>query len=131
MRLSLSILAICAISLVASAPQQGGSLDDLIAGTFDKPNNQQPAAAAPNTAGNDQNLNVLIDSVFGKPGDNSNNPSTIDINNTAQPPVVNPPGTILGIGNQQNGNENCECVPYYQCSNGTINTDGVGIIDIR
>merc|ERR1719461_2259142 len=24
-----------------------------------------------------------------------------------------------------------ECVPYYQCSNGTIITDGAGLIDIR
>ena len=27
--------------------------------------------------------------------------------------------------------EDCECVPYYQCKEGNIITDGEGIIDIR
>ena len=27
--------------------------------------------------------------------------------------------------------EPCECVPYYQCEEGNIVTDGAGIIDIR
>lgn len=26
---------------------------------------------------------------------------------------------------------NCQCVPYYLCQNGTIKTDGEGVIDIR
>ncbi|XP_046748894.1 phenoloxidase-activating factor 2 isoform X2 [Diprion similis] len=27
--------------------------------------------------------------------------------------------------------DNCECVPYYQCQNDTITTQGIGLIDIR
>lgn len=25
----------------------------------------------------------------------------------------------------------CECVPFYLCNNGTINSNGLGLIDIR
>ncbi|XP_043269851.1 phenoloxidase-activating factor 2-like [Venturia canescens] len=42
-------------------------------------------------------------------------------------------GTYLGSQNSKNyAQEDCECVPYYQCHpNGTIITDGKGLIDIR
>lgn len=43
------------------------------------------------------------------------------------------PGTNLQPQGQ--GGNNCPagqtCVPYYLCNNGSIITDGVGIIDIR
>lgn len=29
------------------------------------------------------------------------------------------------------GTGSCTCVPYYLCSNGSVNTNGEGIIDIR
>jgi kallikrein len=35
-----------------------------------------------------------------------------------------------GVYGQTNTDE-CECVPFYLCVNGTINTNGVGVIDIR
>lgn len=41
--------------------------------------------------------------------------------------------TCIVISEQQNNEgQTCECVPYYMCnSNGTINTNGDGVIDIR
>lgn len=75
----------------------------------------------------DDNLDALIEGVFGKPDQERGPPKTpdqIDINN-GQPEdngSVNP-------GNVDQ--EGCQCVPYYQCANGTINSDGVGLIDIR
>lgn len=29
------------------------------------------------------------------------------------------------------GRDSCNCVPYYLCNNGSVNTNGEGIIDIR
>ena len=46
----------------------------------------------------------------------------------------NPINTGNNVGNQNlpnSNNDDCECVPYYQCQNGTILDDGVGLIDIR
>lgn len=66
--------------------------------------------------------------------------------NTYQPPDdyvepdVNEPLIDKATTETDNVFENCadytesqgyECVPYYQCSNGTIITDGAGLIDIR
>lgn len=27
--------------------------------------------------------------------------------------------------------DGCECIPFYQCRNGTVNTDGAGLFTIR
>lgn len=47
-------------------------------------------------------------------------------------------GNSNGVPQPQQGNiyddlppPDCTCVPYYLCANGTVITDGVGIIDIR
>ena len=53
------------------------------------------------------NVAGLIDEVFGTP----------------------PPTTIVGTPVPQVSN--CECVPYYQCLNGTIIVDGIGLIDFK
>lgn len=46
-----------------------------------------------------------------------------------------PPSTGTGERNTDaphtGGQLACECVPYYLCTNGTIKTDGEGVIDIR
>ncbi|XP_011299038.1 serine protease 52 [Fopius arisanus] len=72
------------------------------------PNPQSRPSQPP--ASNDGNVDKLIESVFGTGGNNDQR-----------------------IDNQKNSNNNddCECVPYYQCQNGSIVDDGVGIIDIR
>lgn len=43
---------------------------------------------------------------------------------TTAPSIENNNGGIPGVGT-------CTCVPYYLCNNGSINTNGEGIIDIR
>lgn len=58
-------------------------------------------------------LDDLIKDIF----TTSPNPSTV--------PRVEPHG---GGGDTQDG---CDCVPYYQCNNNSLITDGVGLIDIR
>lgn len=64
-----------------------------------------------------QNLDTLIDDVFTKPeGSTSATPNL-------QPNLGGNEG-IPGVGD-------CVCVPYYLCNNGSINTNGEGIIDIR
>lgn len=78
-----------------------------------------------------EDLDSLIEGVFGKPKDQERgppkDPNQIDINNG--PPIG---GGTIDIANGENVRpEDCQCVPYYQCSNGTINSDGVGLIDIR
>lgn len=38
---------------------------------------------------------------------------------------------LLSIGLSDAQDQDCECVPYYQCNNGTLNSNGAGVIDIR
>ncbi|XP_057334403.1 phenoloxidase-activating factor 2-like [Microplitis mediator] len=61
-------------------------------------------------------LEALIDEVFGT--------TTEEIKHDEKSPNI--PGKI-----NDSENEDCECVSYYLCSNGTIIEDGVGLIDIR
>ncbi|CAG9765247.1 unnamed protein product [Ceutorhynchus assimilis] len=60
-------------------------------------------------------LDQNIQDIFGQP------PGTDS--STAAPAINNNDG-IPGTGS-------CTCVPYYLCNNGSINTNGEGIIDIR
>ncbi|KAJ8921967.1 hypothetical protein NQ315_008604 [Exocentrus adspersus] len=82
-------------------------------------------AALVRAQGDGKDLDALISDVFQKPN-----------NQTATQPEP-PPGPNLqpnsagGSGEGIPGTGSCECVPYYLCSNGTINTNGEGIIDIR
>lgn len=63
---------------------------------------------------NAQDLDTLIGEVFTKPESGS----------TSGPPNLQPNQGLPGVGD-------CVCVPYYLCNNGSINTNGEGIIDIR
>lgn len=68
-----------------------------------------------------QDLEELIGEVFTKP-------SEVVSSTTAAPPNLQPnSGSEGGLP----GTGDCVCVPYYLCNNGTINTSGEGIIDIR
>jgi len=77
----------------------------------------------------------LIAEVFGNfPG----GPTTETATNSARNPDLQPatPGPgIEGTGGGTQGGiagtGSCTCVPYYLCNNGSVNTNGEGIIDIR
>ena len=100
-------LAVSSFSLVVSAPQNDGGLDSLIASlTGTNSSTQAPMA--------DAELNALISDVFN------------------QQPTSTTAATILGTDNKpKQPQEDCECVPYYLCQNGTISDNGETIIDIR
>ncbi|XP_041988778.1 phenoloxidase-activating factor 2-like isoform X2 [Aricia agestis] len=80
-------------------------------------------------------LDSVIAEIFGKPDPQqktTSKPSTI------VPPITNNNGG--GDGGDNTGSKECkmesgetgECVKYYLCNvNNTINTDGIGVIDIR
>lgn len=120
-------------SFCLAAPQQpkadDGSLDALISSVFN--NNGQAGTGpvpvtTPKASSQQGNLDDLISQVFNDNNNSNNNP-------VANPNIKpNTDGTILGVNNQNNvGRQDCECVPYYQCQNGTILDDGIGLIDIR
>ncbi|XP_018561637.1 tryptase alpha/beta-1 [Anoplophora glabripennis] len=67
-----------------------------------------------------KDLDTLIGEVFKNP-DTTNAPGG---GSGSSAPSLQP---VEGVS----GAENCTCVPYYLCNNGTINTNGEGIIDIR
>ncbi|XP_015178204.1 PREDICTED: serine protease 52-like isoform X2 [Polistes dominula] len=110
MKTLLTLLGLITLSLAIPRPQ-GDSLDNLISNVFGRPPSSTTAAQPQNTNGD---LDSLIDNVY------------------SRDTVSTSPHTILGTQNQPTKtNNNCECVPYYQCKNGTIVDNGVGIIDIR
>lgn len=99
------------LSVAVPAPQQknDGNLDSLISSVFGGSSTPAPDATNRNTSGD---LGSLIDNVFGQ-------------STTTQRP-------ILGTQNKQRPKPtDCECVPYYQCREGTILDNGIGLIDIR
>ncbi|XP_076177067.1 phenoloxidase-activating factor 2 isoform X2 [Ptiloglossa arizonensis] len=115
-------LALAGYTLTLAAPQNkgGGNLDDLISGVFGQPTTMAPVTDR-NSSGN---LDSLISSVFGTPQ------PVAPVNNMGTQGST--PVTILGTQNQPKPlPDNCECVPYYQCRDGAILDDGVGLIDIR
>ncbi|XP_060525281.1 uncharacterized protein LOC132701417 [Cylas formicarius] len=67
-----------------------------------------------------QDIDDLINQVFSKP-----NPGTA-LTTSAPKPNLQPNSNVGG-----GGSGDCTCVPYYLCNNGSINTNGDGIIDIR
>ncbi|XP_050595985.1 phenoloxidase-activating factor 2-like isoform X3 [Bombus affinis] len=100
-------LAVSSFSLVVSAPQNDGGLDSLIASLSGTNSSTQAPMA-------DAELNALISDVFN------------------QQPTSTTAATILGTDNKpKQPQEDCECVPYYLCQNGTISDNGETIIDIR
>lgn len=64
------------------------------------------------------NLNQTILDIFGS------------LISTTAPPDINSNSGNAGTG-VTGGTASCTCVPYYLCNNGSINTNGMGIIDIR
>ncbi|XP_014610475.1 PREDICTED: proclotting enzyme isoform X1 [Polistes canadensis] len=105
----LTLLGLIGLSLAIPRPQ-GDNLDNLISNVFGRP----PSSTPPTPSNTNGDLDSLINNIYGR-----NNISTS-------------PTTILGITNQPiKTNSGCDCVPYYQCKNGTILDNGIGIIDIR
>ena len=110
-----TLLTLALASACLALPQQNsGNLESLITGVFGPAPNVGPNPApeiqttpsAFPSPGN-SNVDTLITGVFGTP----------------------PPTTIVGTPVPQVNN--CECVPYYQCRNGTIIEDGIGLIDLK
>lgn len=66
--------------------------------------------------GDDPNVDQKIKEIFGDIGKDTQSSTSAPIN-------LQPTG-IPGTGS-------CSCVPYYLCNNGSINTNGEGVIDIR
>nr|XP_033329291.1 phenoloxidase-activating factor 2-like isoform X1 [Megalopta genalis] len=126
-------LALASFCLAAPQGQQGGApLDDLISSVFDQnpkpspnpnpnpnpipnPNPQQPSPGNKDTTGSADfgNLEALINQY-------QNQQST------------SAPSTFVGTQNKPKPPpDDCECVSYYLCRNGTVVEDGFGLIDIR
>jgi len=137
------------IAIVHSAPQEGGYSDvaggELDEGTLD---------TIGDIFGNGQTGKIIDESggYGSEPQAGQLQDDSVDVlvqvvqDNTYQPPDdyvepdVNEPLTDKATAVTDNLFENCadytetlgyECVPYYQCHNGTIITDGAGLIDIR
>ncbi|XP_012242099.1 phenoloxidase-activating factor 2 isoform X2 [Bombus impatiens] len=102
-------LAVSSFSLVVSAPQNDGGLDSLIASLSGTNSSTQTPMV-------DDELNALISNVFTQP---------------TNQPISTTAATILGTDNKKQPQEDCTCVTYYLCRNGTISDDGETIIDIR
>ncbi|GAB1860001.1 Phenoloxidase-activating factor 2-like isoform X2 [Camponotus japonicus] len=113
---SVLTLTLVSVALVAAlpAPQQNpGSLGDLIDQAFPEAKTSTPPSV-PQIGGDP--LDSLIQDFF----KNGNVTTT-----TAK-------SIILGTQNTPAPKlDNCECVPYYQCKEGKILENGIGIIDIR
>ena len=77
------------------------------------------ASIIPENASEDTRLNPNSEAVINP--ERHNNPGHVGI------PPPPPPPVHVGISPQPA----CECVPYYLCDDGEVNTDGSGIIDIR
>jgi len=125
MKLFATILSLlCASHSVRSFPQQndGGGLSakDVINSAADSSRYGQNSGAI------DQSI---LEDVFGSgPSNNNNNQNSVEVE-------VGEPGGYI----EDDKYDNCtyyaeygfECVPYYQCKDGYIITDGAGLFDIR
>ena len=110
MRQLVSALTLVGVTLVTALPQEKGSLADLIAQAF--PSTTTTPQKVPAIGGD---VDSLIKDIF------SNVTTTTASSNV-----------ILGTANQTPSKpDDCECVPYYQCKEGKILDNGIGIIDIR
>jgi len=114
MRRLVFTLTLIGLALVTALPaaQQDGSLDSLIDEAFPKAERSTPQSV-PQIGGD---IDKLIQDVFNR---------NATVSTTSR-------NLILGTQNQTPSKpDDCECVPYYQCRDGTIVNDGVSIIDIR
>lgn len=103
------------VALVAAvpAPQQDGSLGSLIDQSFPQAKPSNPPSV-PQIDGDP--VGSLIQDVF-KTGNFTTSTAKSIILGTQNTPPPKP--------------DDCECVPYYQCKEGKILENGIGIIDIR
>lgn len=106
---ALTLVGATLVSALPAAQQDDGSLGALI----DEVYPQGTTVAPPSVPQVDGDLDDLIGSVF----PTTPNSSTLILGSRNTTPKTKP--------------DDCECVPYYQCKDGTILTDGTGIIDIR
>lgn len=88
-------------------------MDDLIASVFTAPSTPQPQGGAPDKKESGSNLEDLISGYLDQQSSTS-------------------PTTYVGTQNNLKPKpDDCECVSYYLCRNGTVVEDGYGLIDIR
>lgn len=108
------MLTLVSIALVTAlpAPQQDGSLSGLIDQVFPEAKPSSPPSV-PQIGGD---IDSLIQDVFKTGNVTTSTPKSIILGTQNTPPPKP---------------DNCECVPYYQCKEGKILEDGIGIIDIR
>ncbi|XP_076250481.1 phenoloxidase-activating factor 2-like [Rhynchophorus ferrugineus] len=107
-RLSILLTFSCLLVVRAQPAASGGkSLSELLG---------QPKAQPAGGSGLDLDSDTLnlINQVFTKPTSASQTVSSTT-------PAIQ----------SNSGGEQCTCVPYYLCNNGSVNTNGEGIIDIR
>lgn len=72
----------------------------------------------------------LIKEVFGSGSDDTKTVTENPV--TPRGPDLQPNSGQTETGGQGiPGTGSCTCVPYYLCNNGSVNTNGEGIIDIR
>ncbi|KAL6262591.1 hypothetical protein P5V15_005385 [Pogonomyrmex californicus] len=104
---ALTLVGAILVTALPAAQEDKGSLGGLI-------DQLRPTSPAPAVSPIGGDLDSIIQDVF-------QNLTT-----------TTPRNLILGTNNQTPSKpDDCECVPYYQCKDGTIVKDGVGIIDIR
>merc|ERR1711892_332662 len=134
-----SFLSLCLLSLTRGAPQysgeQAGALDagslDTIAEIFGSSAKQAVAgyASAQQTAALGDDVDVLVQVI-----QESNEYPNDYVPESAQQVVDK---ATVEVNTDFENCADCteslgyECVPYYQCHNGSIITDGAGLIDIR
>ncbi|XP_011641802.1 phenoloxidase-activating factor 2-like [Pogonomyrmex barbatus] len=105
---TLTLVGAISVTALPAAQEDKGSLGGLI-------DQLRPTSPAPAVSPIGGDLDSIIQDVF-------QNLTT----------TTTPRNLILGTNNQTPSKpDDCECVPYYQCKDGTIVKDGVGIIDIR
>ncbi|KZC07692.1 Serine proteinase stubble [Dufourea novaeangliae] len=81
------------------------------------------------------NLDATILNVFGPPPDGQppvDQKQSGDLDSMISDLLTSTSPTYVGTQNQPKPlPDDCECVPYYLCRNGTVLEDGIGLIDIR
>lgn len=111
----LTLVLISSWVALPAGQQKGDGLGEIISDVFSTPptnNVLTTVRTIPSTK--NKNLSDMVSNVF----DNMQQAKTST--------------TYLGTNNKPKPQpENCECVPYYQCNNGTILSSGIGLIDAR
>ncbi|KAL6446459.1 hypothetical protein ACFW04_001195 [Cataglyphis niger] len=109
--LTLTLVSVALVASLPAAQQDSGSLDSLIDQAF--PEAKTTPSSVPQIGGD---LDSLIQDVFKNGNMSTTTPKNLYLGTQNTPPPKP---------------DNCECVPYYQCKEGKILDNGIGIIDIR